>query len=304
VRSVNDRHFFVTLEKSDVAFAARGFSAESFIVHQDYSAVAIALLQIKRSAQTGGNTMKSILLGTIGLVAMAAPALAADLPVKAPPPYVPPMYNWSGFYIGGNGGWGMSENCWNVITPAGAVFVDGCHDKSGGIVGGQIGYRWQLPNNHFVAGVEAQGDWADLNKSHISFFDPTLTLGGKVDGLGLFTGQFGFAADTWLWYLKAGGAVTNNTFTVSSTIGGIGLASASSTRWGGVLGTGFEYGFTPNWSVGVEYDHLFMGSADYAFPVANPILIGAFNRISQDVDMVTVRVNYRFNWGAPLVGNY
>ena len=250
--------------------------------------------------------MKKILLGTIGLVAMAAPALAADLPVKAPPPYVPPMYNWSGFYIGANGGWGMSENCWDVVTVAGAVFSDHCHDKSGGIVGGQIGYRWQLPNNHFVAGVEAQGDWANLTQSHISFFDPTLTLSNKLDGLGLFTGQFGFAYDTWLWYVKAGGAVTSNTFSVSSTFGGVGFASVNSTRWGGALGTGFEYGFTPNWSVGVEYDHLFMGSSDFVFPIANHILAGSFNRIRDDVDMITVRVNYRFDWGAgaPLVARY
>jgi outer membrane immunogenic protein len=250
--------------------------------------------------------MKKILLGTIGLVAMAAPALAADLPVKAPPPYVPPMYNWSGFYIGANGGWGMSENCWDVVTVAGAVFSDHCHDKSGGIVGGQIGYRWQLPNNHFVAGVEAQGDWANLTQSHISFFDPTLTLSNKLDGLGLFTGQFGFAYDTWLWYVKAGAAVTSNTFSVSSTFGGVGFASVNSTRWGGALGTGFEYGFTPNWSVGVEYDHLFMGSSDFVFPIANHILAGSFNRIRDDVDMITVRVNYRFDWGAgaPLVARY
>jgi outer membrane immunogenic protein len=248
--------------------------------------------------------MKNILLVAIGLVATAAPALAADLPVKAPPVYVAPMYNWSGFYIGGDGGWGRSNDCWDIVRVAGGVLVDGCRDKSGGIVGGQIGYRWQLPNNHFVVGVEAQGDWADLNKSRVSLFDPTLTFGTKVDGLGLFTGQFGWAWDTWLWYLKAGAAVTSNTFSVSSTVGGIGLASASSTRWGGALGTGFEYGFTPNWSVGLEYDHLFMDAADYSFPVARPILTGALNRIRQDVDMVTVRVNYRFNWGAPLVAKY
>ena len=47
--------------------------------------------------------------------------------------------------------------------------------------------------------------------SHVSLFDPTLTLGTKVDGLGLFTGQFGFAWDTWLWYVKGGAAVTSNT---------------------------------------------------------------------------------------------
>jgi outer membrane immunogenic protein len=248
--------------------------------------------------------MKNILLGAIGLVATAAPALAADLPVKAPPVYVAPMYNWSGFYIGGNGGWAQSDGCWNVVTAAGGVFPDICHDKSGGIVGGQVGYRWQLPNNHFVIGVEAQGDWADLKNSHVSFFDPTLTLGTKVDGLGLFTGQFGFAWDTWLWYMKAGAAVTSNSFFINSTATGVGLASLSSTRWGGTVGTGFEYGFTPNWSVGIEYDHLFMGSSDYSFPIANPVLTGALSRISQDVDMVTVRVNYRFNWGGPVVAKY
>jgi outer membrane immunogenic protein len=134
--------------------------------------------------------------------------------------------------------------------------------------------------------------------------DPALTFGTKLDGLGLFTGQFGFAADSWLWYVKGGAAVTSNTFSVSSTIGGIGLASASSTRWGGTVGTGFEYGFAPNWSVGLEYDHLFMGGADYSFLVVNPVLTGAISRITQDVDMVTVRLNYRFNWGAPVVAKY
>ena len=248
--------------------------------------------------------MKNILLGAIGLVATAAPALAADLPVKAPPVYVAPMYNWSGFYIGGNGGWGRSDNCWDVATVGGGILLDGCHDRSGGIIGGQIGYRWQLPNNHFVFGLEAQGDWANLSGSHVSFFDPTLTLGAKVDGLGLFTGQFGFAWDTWLWYVKTGAAVTSNSFSVSSTVGGVGLVSASSTRWGGALGTGVEYGFTPNWSVGLEYNHLFMGSADYSFAVPNRLLTGALNRITQDVDMVTVRVNYRFDWGAAVAARY
>jgi outer membrane immunogenic protein len=161
-----------------------------------------------------------------------------------------------------------------------------------------------MPNNNFVFGLEAQGDWANLSNSRISILDPTLTFGTKVDGLGLFTGQFGFAWDTWLWYVKGGAAVTSNTFSVTSTLGGVGLASASSTRWGGALGIGLEYGFTPNWSVGLEYDHLFMGGSDYIFPVVNPLLAGGINRISQDVDMVTLRVNYRFNWGAPLVAKY
>ncbi len=249
--------------------------------------------------------MKKFLLGTLGLVAMAAPALAADLPVKAPPPPVNPLYNWSGFYIGGNGGWGQSDDCWNALTVAGEILTDRCHDRSGGVLGGQIGYRWQLPDNHFVIGLEAQGDWADIKSSHVSAFAPTLTLGTKLDGLGLFTGQFGFAWDTWLWYVKGGAAVTSNNFFVDSTVTGAALASVSSTRWGGALGTGFEYGFAPNWSVGIEYDHLFMGTSDTTFAIVNPPLAGAINRISQDVDMVTVRFNYRFGgFGGPVVARY
>src|SRR6476661_9188422 len=119
--------------------------------------------------------MKKFLLGTIGLVAlgMAAPASAADLrprPAPPPPPYVAPIYNWSGFYIGANGGWGQSRNCWDFVGVAGVVFADGCRERSGGLVGGQIGYRWQA--NQWVFGLEAQGDWADLSRTRLSpFFD-------------------------------------------------------------------------------------------------------------------------------------
>src|SRR5579862_9072843 len=169
--------------------------------------------------------MKKFLLGTLGLVAMVAPALAADLPMKAPPPPVIPMYNWTGFYIGVNGGWGQSDNCWNVITPASALIPDGCHERSGGVIGGQVGYRWQQPGSHFVFGVEAQGDWANFRGSHVSVLSPDFTFGTKTDGLGLFTSQLGFAWDTWLWYAKAGAAVTSNNIFVSDTFTGLGLAS-------------------------------------------------------------------------------
>jgi outer membrane immunogenic protein len=257
------------------------------------------------SVQFGENTMKKFLLGILGAVAVTAPALAADLPMKAPPPMLPPLYNWSGFYIGANGGWGQSDNCLDIVTVAGALLVDGCRDRSGGIVGGQIGYRWQAPNNHFVFGIEAQGDWADLTGSRVSVVDPAVTFGTKLDGLGLFTAQIGFGWDTWLWYVKGGAAVTSNNLTVLSTATGIGLASASNTRWGGAIGTGLEYGFGPNWSVAIEYDHLFMATTDTAFIVTDPVLRGGITHTTQDVDMFTVRFNYRFGgYGAPLVARY
>ena len=67
----------------------------------------------------------------------------------------------------------------------------------------------------------------------------------------------------------------------------------SVTRWGGAVGGGIDIGFAPNWSVGVEYDHLFTGNHNVTFPATN-IAVGRSDNIGQDVDMGTVRVNYRF----------
>jgi outer membrane immunogenic protein len=232
--------------------------------------------------------------------------MAADLPArpyKAPPPIIAPIYDWSGFYIGGNGGWGESRNCWGIVPLGGAVIPDGCLSRSGGLLGGQLGYRWQT--NQFVFGVEAQGDWADFTGSHISTFNPAFTTGVTVNGLGLFTGQIGYAMNATLLYLKGGAAVTSNSAFINTTLGGVGVALASSTRWGGTVGVGFEYGFSPNWTAGIEYDHLFMGDANNTFSVVNPLLAGAANRISQDVDMVTLRFSYKFGgYGAPVTARY
>ena len=252
--------------------------------------------------------MKKFLLGTVGLIALlgvAAPASAADLAprpyTKAPPPVVAPIYDWTGFYIGANGGWGQSRNCVDFLV-TGFDFADGCRERSGGLVGGQLGYRWQF--NQFVVGVEGQGDWADLSNTRVSIINPLFSTRTKTDGIGLITGQIGYAWNASLFYVKGGAAVTSNRFSILDTLTGTELAAASATRWGGTVGVGWEYGFAPNWSAGIEYDHLFMGNSNNSFSVANPIVAGALNRISQDVDMVTVRVNYRFGWGSPVVAKY
>ena len=117
-------------------------------------------------------------LATVGVMAlgMAAPASAADLAPrpynKAPPPVVTPIYDWTGFYIGGNGGWAQSRNCVDFFDVTGFDFADGCRDRSGGVVGGQVGYRWQ--SSYWVFGLEAQGDWADLSNTRISLIDPAI----------------------------------------------------------------------------------------------------------------------------------
>jgi outer membrane immunogenic protein len=250
--------------------------------------------------------MKKFLLATVGLAAlgMAAPAAAAaDLAARpyTKAPVVAAIYDWSGFYIGGNGGWGQGHNCFNVVSAAGATVASGCRDLSGGIVGGQFGYRWQ--SAQFVFGLEGQGDWADLSSTHVSVLNPAFSTREKVNGIGLFTGQIGYAWDASLLYLKGGAAVTSDHFDILAA--GVSVASASSTRWGATVGAGWEYGFAPNWSAGIEYDHLFMGHSNNSLSVANPIVAGAVTRISQDVDMVTLRINYRFGgYGAPVAARY
>src|SRR5215468_3845131 len=113
--------------------------------------------------------MKKLLLGIVGVIALAAPASAADLaarPYAKSPAMIAALYDWSGFYIGANGGWGSSRKCWDNVNVAGTLFAsEGCHDATGGPAGGQIGYRWQAGT--WVFGVEGQGNWADLHGRNI-----------------------------------------------------------------------------------------------------------------------------------------
>jgi outer membrane immunogenic protein len=249
--------------------------------------------------------MKKYLLGTVALIAFAAPAAAADLAArpytKAPPPMIAVLYDWSGFYIGANGGWGSSRNCWDFVTPAGAfVANEGCHDATGGTAGGQIGYRWQAGT--WVFGLEAQGNWADLKGSNPSLAIIGATNQSRVDAFGLFTGQVGYAANNVLFYVKGGAAVTDNRYRTFAAGTNVLTSSADNdTRWGGVVGTGLEYGFSPNWSAAVEYDHLFMQDRTYTFTTPGSAFAGN-DRIRQDIDLVTVRVNYR--WGGPVIAKY
>jgi outer membrane immunogenic protein len=249
--------------------------------------------------------MKKILLVTASLIALgaAAPAFAADLaarPYTKAPAMIATVYDWSGFYIGANGGWGSSHKCWDFLPVAGGTTPEGCHDATGGTVGGQIGYRWQ--SGTWVFGVEAQGNWADLTGSNVSVAFPAFRNESRVDAFGLFTGQVGYAANNVLFYLKGGAAVTSDRFRSFSTATNVVVASTNDdTRWGGVVGVGLEYGFAPNWSAAVEYDHLFMQDRTYTFTSPAGAFVGT-DRIRQDVDLVTVRVNYKF--GGPVVARY
>ncbi|UGY17052.1 outer membrane beta-barrel protein [Bradyrhizobium septentrionale] len=239
--------------------------------------------------------MKSFLILTASIVALsaAAPALGADFAVqpvniKAPPmPIAAPITDWTGYYIGINGGWGAGHNCWNFngVTP------EGCHNSTGGSIGGQIGYRWQIFN--MVYGIEGQGNWADFSGSNVSTAFPADTLRTKTDAFGLLAGQIGYAFNAVLLYAKGGAAVTSNTYHIDSVATGTEIAKSSNVRWGGALGAGVEVSLTPSWSAGVEYDHLFMQGTNVAFPGAG------VDRVHQDVDLITARFNYKLS---PVLG--
>jgi len=227
---------------------------------------------------------------TVGAVASAA---AADLPARAgyskTPAIIEAAYDWSGFYVGINGGGATSSFGWNFD----GVGDEGSHTATGGTVGGQFGYRWQASS--VVFGLEAQGNWANFTGSNASLQFANTVNQTKVDAFGLFTGQIGYTWDRALLYVNGGAAVTDNKYTSITT--GVGFDTASESRWGAAVGVGFEYAIAPNWSLGLQYDHLFMGNKD-VISAAGFIT----DHISESVDIVTARVNYKF--GGPAVARY
>jgi outer membrane immunogenic protein len=267
--------------------------------------------------------MHRLVLAVSVLALGAASASAADLAArpytKTPPAMAVAAYDWSGFYVGANGGGASSRNCWDA-DPFALIFIappaitiagpEGCHAATGATAGGQVGYRWQRAA--WVFGVEAQGNWAGLtgsNASQLALFNGSANR-TRIDAIGLFTGQVGYAWNAFLLYVKGGTAVTHDrydTFLIAP-LGPLpaGFVSdrGSETRWGGVAGIGGEYSLTRNWSLALEYDHLFMGARDVAVTY-DPAFVAALNHsehIRQDVDMLTARINYRF--GGPVVAKY
>jgi outer membrane immunogenic protein len=248
--------------------------------------------------------MKTWALAAASLFALGAiaPADAADLPLYPKAPVAPVLgYDWSGVYVGINGGGGWAHACWGVTSALGfavdPAVGEGCHNAGGGTVGGQIGYRWQ--KGRWVLGVEGQGNWADFKGSNVSVALAPLTNQTKIDSFGLFTGQMGYAVNSLLFYGKAGAAVAHDKYdTFFPGVPAAAFNSVNQTRWGYTVGIGVEYGFAENWSVGGEYNHVFLGHHNADFAIIAGGLVPRTDRIGQDIDMGLIRINYR--WGNPV----
>jgi outer membrane immunogenic protein len=251
---------------------------------------------------------------TLGIAGVGA-ASAADLPArtysKAPAVVPVPVYNWTGCYIGAEGGgnWGSARNF--SFDPALTGNVTNSYSLSGGMAGGTVGCNYQ--SGQFVFGIEGDDSWT--NKSGSTFAIPpfltTASVQTRENWIATIRGRIGYAfAPAWLVYLTGGGAATNARLTIADAALGVAPVSQSNTRWGWTVGAGAEWGFADNWSVKLEYLHADFGNSSYFVPdVVVPIGGGGtFTVLSQNVhltdDMVRVGVNYRFGWGGPVVARY
>jgi outer membrane immunogenic protein len=234
--------------------------------------------------------MKRLLVaGALALLAVT-PALAADLPEAAPPPvkapaFIPsPIYNWTGIYVGINGGFAFGNSDWN------APIASGNFGLNGGLVGGTLGINFQ--SGQFVFGLEGDGDWTDISGTTSSGGCFGVTCKTSNDWLSTFRARLGVAFDRVLLYGTAGGAAGDVKAAV--TFPGIGTGSTSSTEFGWSAGAGLEYAVTENVTIRGEYLFVDLSKASLSCTVA---LCGGVTSVpvSFDTSLVRAGLDYKFN---------
>jgi outer membrane immunogenic protein len=222
-----------------------------------------------------------------GTVAGLCSAAAADLPlaprpVYAPAAYVAPVYNWTGFYIGGHAGGGWENSSWTDPFTGGS----NTFNKSGFIAGGQIGGNVQF--NWLVVGVEGDLSWSGIKGSGADSIGNSINT--NVNWTSTVTGRAGVAFDRLLVYGKGGVAFANDKSSLTDIAGG--TASDTLTRTGWTAGAGLEYAFAGNWSAKVEYDYLGFGSQTLNLPT--PAFPAYTSSANLNVQEVKFGINYRF----------
>lgn len=240
--------------------------------------------------------MKKQIIAALILAATGTSAMAADLPaaVYTKAPVMAPIYSWTGFYVGANGGYGWGNTSQYGVSGNGISY-----GTSGGLAGGQVGYNWQTGS--WVLGVEADGDWANINAT-VPCSNPAFVCSSNTSALASFRGRVGWAVGPALFYGTGGLGYANTSYSSLSPAGAPFPGSTgvfSTDRWGYAVGVGFEYGFTPNWSVGIEYLHYGFDSVNS--PVGTLALLQPLT-LGLHIDTVRVGINYRF--GGPIVARY
>jgi outer membrane immunogenic protein len=266
------------------------------------------------------------LFGYLIAAALATPGIAnaADLPVRAAPPPITPLlpvgpYNWTGIYVGINGGYGTDHFAFpfGVPSPEAPFFVMGSGgiDSHGALFGGQAGANYQFFNvpwiGNAVVGVEADVDWSDIRGSTaIPVPGGTLNPGTRVEDFGTVRGRLGYGIDRFLVYFTGGltFATVNTSYLLTGPFSS--SASITNTRTGviprmGVVGAGVEYALTNNLSVKAEYLYDFTGAhfESFTLPPDRTVQFGTRSMYH----IARLGLNYKFDLfssPAPIVSKY
>jgi outer membrane immunogenic protein len=219
----------------------------------------------------------------VALLAAGGVASAADLPSRrvapvAPVVYAPPVFTWTGFYVGVNAGYGFGNfNTRGVANPYG--------DPDGFVGGGQIGYNQQV--GQFVFGLEGDVQYADL-KAGASTFGAGLASSAKIDFFGTVRGRIGVAFDRVLVYATGGYAYANSQLDVTpfgaAALGIPGTFSVSNSHNGWALGGGVEYAINNNLTLRGEYLYV-----DLEKKNITPVV-----KAGGDFSVVRAAINYKF----------
>lgn len=241
---------------------------------------------------------------------------AADMAVKAPIMAPAPVWSWTGFYGGVHigAGWGTTESTLTrlavvppIIAPVPLNLPFSQNSRSGLLGGVQAGYNWQ--SGPVVFGV--QGDFAGMDVDGTA---PCLVILGCTSNskwLATVSGRLGAVVlDRGLVYVKGGGAWMNTDHIVTTPgfgpVAATTLTSVNSTAWGWMLGLGTEWMITPNWTAFVEYNYIDFEKKNEAFNIA--VAPGAALVVNADLknklSVAKVGINYKFNWGSPVVARY
>jgi outer membrane immunogenic protein len=250
--------------------------------------------------------MRQAIWAAAVLLATAIAAHGADLPERPVQPYVPPAFNWTGFYVGGNLGGARVQRDWS--DSAFGISFDG-RVKNGFIGGGQIGGNFQMGN--IVLGGEGDFDYVISNSSHDSrVFVPAigdLTVTSNHRWISTLTARFGAAFDRLLFYGKAGGGwVGNNGFTLTNAATGASISASSNVATGWLVGGGLEWafgGYINTWTIRFDYAYLGLNNWTHTVPAAAPFLGGdTITASNRNIQMVKLGFNFLFN--SPISSRY
>ena len=234
--------------------------------------------------------MKTFLLATVAFATLVSTASAADMaarPYTKAPPMVEasPIYNWTGFYIGGHIGGAFGGNN-NILAPG----FTGNNSNDGVFMGGaQVGFDTQFSPN-WVIGLEANYSFLDTNAN--AFVNR---------GLGSVTGRLGYIWGPAMLYAKGGYAWADSRLT-NGFAGGTFSSTGNGGRDGYTVGGGLEYLFTPNWSGKVEYQYYDFGTRNALFTSGAGVVTAVGFR--NDEHTIKAGLNYRFGWGGATSSRY